>query len=77
MIAHISYIYPNFIVKAETGEMWLVETKGQESLEVAFKDRAAQMWCENATILTSERWSYVKMSQKEYYKLQLWNSMIF
>ena len=26
------------------GELWLVETKGQESLEVRFKDRAAQMW---------------------------------
>ncbi len=50
--------------------MWLVETKGQESLEVRFKDRAAQMWCENATQLTGEPWQYVKVPQKEYEKLQ-------
>ena len=50
--------------------MWLVETKGQESLEVRFKDRAAQLWCENATQLTGELWQYVKVPQKEYEKLQ-------
>jgi type III restriction enzyme len=58
------------VVRTEQGEMWLVETKGQESLEVRFKDRAAQMWCENATQLTGESWRYVKVPQKEYEKLQ-------
>ena len=68
--ANLRYYYPDFVVKTEQGEMWLVETKGQESLEVRFKDRAAQMWCENATQLTSELWQYVKVPQKEYEKLQ-------
>src|SRR5258708_14762252 len=68
--ANLRYYYPDFVVKTETGEMWLVETKGQESLEVAFKDRAAGLWCENATRLTGEQWSYVKVPQKEYQKLQ-------
>ena len=68
--ANLRYYYPDFVVKTDTEEMWLIETKGQESLEVAFKDRAAQMWCENASILTGEQWSYVKVPQKEYYKLQ-------
>jgi type III restriction enzyme len=68
--ANLRYYYPDFVVKTDTGSMWLVETKGQESLEVAFKDRAAQLWCENATILTGEQWNYVKVPQKEYYKLQ-------
>ena len=68
--ANLRYYYPDFVVKAETGEMWLVETKGQESIEVAFKDRAAHMWCENATILTGQQWRYVKVPQKEYQKLQ-------
>ena len=48
----------------------IVETKGQESLEVAYKDRAAQLWCENATRLTGEPWKYVKVPQKGYQKLQ-------
>lgn len=68
--ANLRYYYPDFVVKTEQREMWLVETKGQESLEVRFKDRAAQMWCENATQLTSELWQYVKVPQKEYEKLQ-------
>jgi type III restriction enzyme len=68
--ANLRYYYPDFVVKTETEEMWLVETKGQESLEVAFKDRAAQLWCENATTLTGITWHYVKVPQKEYNKLQ-------
>src|SRR5690348_7851713 len=68
--ANLRYYYPDFVVKTETGEMWLVETKGQESVEVAFKDRAARLWCENTSLLTGERWSYVKVQQKEYYRLQ-------
>ena len=68
--ANLRYYYPDFVVRTEQGEMWLVETKGQESLEVRFKDRAAQMWCENATTLTGELWRYVKVPQKEYEKLQ-------
>src|SRR5712691_498284 len=68
--ANLRYYYPDFVVKTEQREMWLVETKGQESLEVAFKDRAAHMWCENATRLTGEQWRYVKVPQKEYEKLQ-------
>ena len=66
----LRYYYPDFVVKTDLGEMWLVETKGQESLEVAFKDRAAKIWCENATKLAGEQWRYVKVPQKEYVKLK-------
>ncbi len=68
--ANLRYYYPDFVVKNELEEMWLVETKGQESVEVAFKDRAATLWCENATTLTGTTWRYVKVPQKEYKKLQ-------
>src|SRR5207302_9215946 len=50
--ANLRYYYPDFVVKIDQEEMWLVETKGQESLEVQYKDRAAKLWCENATTLT-------------------------
>ncbi|HEU5378662.1 MAG TPA: DEAD/DEAH box helicase family protein [Ktedonobacteraceae bacterium] len=68
--ANLRYYYPDFVVKTELDEMWLVETKGQESLEVKYKDMAAQLWCENATTLTGQQWRYVKVPQKEYEKLQ-------
>jgi hypothetical protein len=31
---------------------------------------SATLWCENATLLMSELWQFVKVPQKEYEKLQ-------
>ena len=47
-----------------------METKGREDIDVANKDRAAILWCENATRLTGVDWQYVKVPQKEFEKLQ-------
>jgi type III restriction enzyme len=52
------------------GNRYIVETKGQEDVNVANKDRAAAIWCENASALTGENWSYLKVKQGEYTKLQ-------
>lgn len=68
--ANLRYYYPDFVAKTDDGAMWLLETKGQESLEVRFKDKAAQLWCENATTLTGQQWRYLKVPQKEYQMLQ-------
>ncbi len=43
---------PHFVARLENGERWLVETKGAETVEVGYKDRATTLWCENATMLT-------------------------
>ncbi|HLK55290.1 MAG TPA: hypothetical protein VKU00_01920, partial [Chthonomonadaceae bacterium] len=48
----------------------LIETKGREDLDVAHKDRAAGIWCENATLLTGTPWQYLKVPQSEFDKLQ-------
>ena len=53
-----------------SGEHYLVETKGQETAEVAHKDRAAENWAENASRLTGVTWRYVKVPQKEFIQLQ-------
>ena len=34
------------------------------------KDRAALLWCENATLLTGTEWLYKKVMQKEFEKLR-------
>ncbi len=39
-------------------------------VDVAHKDRAARIWCENATMLTDTRWEYVKVPQTQFGKLQ-------
>ncbi len=41
--------YPDFVALDRKQTHWLLETKGAEDLEVSYKDRAAEQWCENAT----------------------------
>lgn len=50
--------------------LFLIETKGREDIDVQHKDRAAKIWCENATMLTETPWVYIKVPQTEYVKLQ-------
>ena len=67
---NLRYYEPDFVAVLGDGKRYIVETKGQEDVNVANKDRAAAIWCENATILTGEPWKYLKVQQKEYAKLQ-------
>jgi type III restriction enzyme len=61
---------PDFVAVDKSGTHWLLESKGQENVDVLRKDVAAIRWCENATKLTPERWKYVKVPQKEFEALQ-------
>lgn len=58
--------YPDFVARLVNGEHWIIETKGQESVTVAHKDRAATIWCENASRLTKTEWKYVKVPEKQF-----------
>ena len=52
------------------GSHRLVETKGREDPDVAHKDRAARLWCENAAQLTTQGWHYLKVPQAGFDRLQ-------
>jgi len=67
---NLRYYEPDFVAVHENGVHYLIETKGREDVDVANKDRAAILWCENATRLTDTEWRYLKVSQKEYEKLE-------
>jgi len=67
---NLRYYEPDFVAVTAGGVHYLVETKGREDVDVANKDRAATLWCENATRLTSTHWQYLKVPQKEFEKLQ-------
>ncbi len=43
----ISYYYPDFIVKLNDGRMFIVETKGQQDLDVPLKMARLAQWCED------------------------------
>ena len=61
---------PDFVAVDKSGTYWLLETKGQENLDVLRKDVAASRWCENASKLTDKQWRYAKVPQKEFEVLQ-------
>ena len=68
--ANLRAYFPDFVARAKNGIHWLLETKGQESVDVLRKDQAARQWCENATALTKSTWKYLKVPQKEFEALQ-------
>jgi type III restriction enzyme len=67
--ANLRYYEPDFVAVTADGIHHLIETKGREDVDVAHKDRAAGLWCENATLLTDTEWRYKKVPQKEFEKL--------
>ncbi len=69
-VGNLRYYEPDFVVVSSDDSHFLVETKGIEDVTVAYKDRAAQIWCENATLLTDTPWQYIKVPQKEFDILQ-------
>jgi type III restriction enzyme len=67
---NLRYYEPDFVVLTSDGIHYIVETKGLEDTNVANKDRAAQLWCENTTRLAGKPWAYLKVLQTAYKQLQ-------
>ena len=67
---NLRYYEPDFVALTKDGAHYIAETKGLEDVNVANKDRAAHLWCENATKLTGKAWAYVKILQTAYKHLQ-------
>ena len=68
--ANLRYYGPDFVAVTTDRIYHLIETKGREDIDVTHKDRAARLWCENATLLTGREWRYKKIPQKEFEKLR-------
>jgi type III restriction enzyme len=60
----LRYYYPDFVLRLSDDSCLIVETKGQEDLDVAMKDRRARRWCADATRLAGRAWAYEKVPQK-------------
>lgn len=45
----IANYYPDFIVKRTDADIWVIETKGREDLDVPLKRDRLEQWCEDAT----------------------------
>jgi len=69
-MGNLRYYEPDFVAYTTDGLHHLIETKGMEDVNVASKDRAAQLWCENVSSLTKQPWDYLKVRQTDYTTLQ-------
>jgi type III restriction enzyme len=69
-MGNLRYYEPDFVVLTKDKTHYIAETKGLEDINVANKDRAAHLWCENATRLTGKPWAYLKVLQTAYKQLQ-------
>ena len=63
---NIRHYRPDFVVVCEDNTHYVVETKGQENIDVKFKDEAADRWCIAASKLTGIKWRYVKIRQSDF-----------
>ncbi|MEO5357062.1 MAG: DEAD/DEAH box helicase family protein [Nitrospirae bacterium YQR-1] len=56
----ISNYYPDFIVKLSNRQVFIVETKGQEDMDVPFKIQRLKQWCEDVNKVNTEiKYDYV------------------
>jgi type III restriction enzyme len=67
---NLRYYEPDFVAVQDDGTHWLIETKGRVDVDVAHKNRAATLWCENATRLTGTQWRYIIVHQDNFDQLQ-------
>lgn len=69
-VGNLRYYEPDFVVLTSDGTHYVVETKGLEDVNVAGKQRAAELWCENTSRLTGKAWAYQLVRQADYKQLQ-------
>lgn len=67
---NLRYYEPDFVAVQDDGTHWLIETKGQVNVDVAHKNRAATLWCENASRLTETEWRYIIVHQNDFEQLR-------
>jgi len=60
--------YPDFVVATDKKERLIIETKGLVDVDVEHKDKRIKQWCEDATMLSGEKWSFIRINQEEFEK---------
>lgn len=66
---NISNYYPDFLVKTKPNEIWIVETKGLEDLDVPLKMERLKKWREDINAAQNKiRFDYVFVEEEEFEK---------
>jgi type III restriction enzyme len=65
----ISNYYPDFFVKTSPKQVYIVETKGQEDLDVPLKTQRLRQWCDDINQVQGEvRYDFVFVDEEGYNK---------
>ncbi|MCP5137859.1 MAG: DEAD/DEAH box helicase family protein [Gammaproteobacteria bacterium] len=65
----ISNYYPDFLVKLTDGRVVVVETKGQEDLDVPLKTQRLRQWCDDVNAMQSDvEYDFVYVDQENFEK---------
>ena len=65
----ISNYYPDFLVKASDKKLFIVETKGQEDLDVPLKMQRLRQWCEDINHAQADvKYDFVYVDQESFDK---------
>lgn len=62
----ISHYIPDFFVRDNNGDYFLVETKGYPDPNVEYKKKAAHSWCQSASKASGVSWTYLFVHQMEW-----------
>lgn len=69
---NISNYYPDFIVKTSPKEVYIVETKGLEDLDVPLKMERLKKWCEDINAAQNKvHYDYVFIEQEDFEKYKV------
>ena len=67
----ISNYYPDFIVKKSKEEIFIIETKGLEDLDVPLKMERLKQWCEDINSAQSDvKYDYVFVDEESFEKFK-------
>ena len=67
----IGSYYPDFFIKLQNGERWVVETKGAENLNDPLKYKRLETWCEDATKSQNISWNCFYLRQEQWNGLKI------
>jgi type III restriction enzyme len=66
---NLRFYEPDFVAVDAQNIHWILETKGREDLDVAYKNSRAEKWCEDATCLSGTEWRFLMIPQKQFEKI--------
>ncbi len=68
----ISNYYPDFMVKVTNREVFIVETKGQEDLDVPLKMQRLRQWCEDVNqVHPNKKYDFVYVDEESFEKYNI------